>query len=208
MSKGEVQYAATEAIKNRPELAEVGYKHSRQIIDSYNKDWLIPFLHSSSWHTTPTIEEGLSFSLICDMIANGVIYLCFIDMPDWAQPNECLSENTELLSTSDVISVHLQNSPQGSDGYVQLKEELTLFKLYLSESETPSLIPSITLPIGTIFPIEIGTNSVHKTWLYFRCDSMTLATFPFNVPKIHKTPKLAMFYVDVFNSDIHANIFD
>ena len=79
--------AAAEALKSYPNSVGKAYEFSLQMINEYQESWLIPFLHSSSWHTTPSIEEGFSFGLICNMIEKGFIYLCFIEMPDWAQPN-------------------------------------------------------------------------------------------------------------------------
>ena len=79
--------AAAEPFKSYSNPVGKAYAFSLQMINEYQESWLIPFLHSSSWHTTPSIEEGFSFGLICNMIEKGFIYLCFIEMPDWAQPN-------------------------------------------------------------------------------------------------------------------------
>lgn len=187
--------AAAEALKSYPNSVGKAYEFSLQMINEYQESWLIPFLHSSSWHTTPSIEEGFSFGLICNMIEKGFIYLCFIEMPDWAQPNECLAENTEVLSTSNIFSVHLQNSPQGSDGYIQLTDDLTFYKLFLTDDLIPANPSRIVVKKGTPFPIEIGTNSVLKTWEYF-ANYITLATFPYNCPLITETPMLALFYIN------------
>ena len=109
--------------------------------------------------------------------------------------NECLAENTEVLSTSNIFSVHLQNSPQGSDGYIQLTDDLTFYKLFLTDDLIPANPSRIVVKKGTPFPIEIGTNSVLKTWEYF-ANYITLATFPYNCPLITETPMLALFYIN------------
>jgi len=196
ISKALAKKAASDFIKENPHIVPDCYRFSELIKDNYNNDWILPFLHSETWHTKIGLEEGSALRHICGMIEQGDVWLRFINMPKWAQPNSEMDENAKILSTSTSLDVRLQNSPQDSDGYVTLTEETTFHRLFIDSEATPEEeeIPYIQVQAGTTFPIEIGTNSVLKTWGYFFFDGK-FAALPYNAPLISKEPKLALFYI-------------
>jgi hypothetical protein len=194
ISKGVAKRKIEASIKECPELVPDFYWFSEYLKDDWAKSWLLPFLHSETWHSRVGLEEGWALREIVYKIWNGEVWLCFIDMPDWDQPNLEMHENASILSSHKDIGVYLQNSPQGSDGDIKLKSNTIFKKVYVGDDVTPAKLPEIVVPAGTIFPIEIGTNSILKTWGYFHL-SKTFAAFPYTVPLIKKSPKLSLFYI-------------
>lgn len=131
---------------------------------SQSNDFLFPYFHQNDFRGSELKLEhhGLSWYFLKSYIATSDCYMIYIKVPEMAMSNKYIKELEKW--EVDGIEFNVNNSPQGSDGYIKLTKPLELKKLYLNDDQIDNNLKTIILKENTIIPLEVGTNDLCKMY--------------------------------------------
>lgn len=121
--------------------------------------------------------DAYVLSIIWSWLQSGRLVRAFKSIGVTPCRDACASENQRSLNGVFGITAKVVSGPGGSDGYVELTEPLA-FRGCGGEGN------EVTLPAGTVFPLEVGSTSAATTYLrLFRFDA--LARWPYHDSRLH-----------------------
>ena len=163
-----------------------------------SNDYLFPFFHQGfekfDDKELDSVGRGVAWYLIKSKIIQRKCYMIYIETPGMAMPNKYIHE----LEKWDIegVKFHVNNSPQGSDGYLELTENLMLKELCVFENDMPKKLKEKQLKKGLLIPLEIGTNDICKMYQYLVPEwnaNKTVCRLPYD---FNKGNRMGIFYCE------------
>lgn len=126
----------------------------------YRKSWLLQLLCSyrKSYYG---FRDLLWYRDVKKLILEGNLYMALFELENWAFSDVMIEENINNIKPMGV-EVDLERK-RNSDGLFSMDRDLTLYRVYPTDDQTPSKIDdtiTITKPVGTI---EFGDQMICKT---------------------------------------------
>ena len=161
-----------------------------EFLQNTKDDWLINLLCEYSRFEFPSVGEAFWYGRLKNIVADGNLYMGLIEIPHYAFPDKCRSENYALLESAG-ISITDENKWH-YDGIFSIPEKERLYKIYQTDEHTPENIEFVDVKID-YGRVEFGTQNLCKSVMCL-LEGQYLLRVPYGDNLKFKNPVCAIFY--------------
>lgn len=132
---------------------------------NYGKDWLLKLLFQFDNRRDIELDDALFYFTFCDLIDSKSVFLKILPVSSFAEGNGSPLNVKTFEERLDFFDFIINTKPQGNDGYLTLKKDMSFTQISQTD-RLPQSLERITVNRGTRFNIEIGTTEMSKSVTY------------------------------------------